>query len=306
MALEPQAQTGLRTLSSQITGLIRTARIKQWIKNGFVFVPLFFDRKVMALPFLLNTIAGFVLFSLISSAVYVMNDLVDIDADRAHPDKRNRPLASGQLSRGVATAAAVLLPAICLPAAFLLNVGFGGILSGYLVLQIIYSFWLKKYPILDVMVIAAGFVLRVAGGVWLVDVVRFSPWLYLFTSMLALFLGFSKRRQELILLREGANHARANLDEYNIPLLDEMIVIVTAMTVLTYSLYTFSAEGLPANHSMMLTIPFVLYGIFRYLYLIHVKGETASPDEIALTDRPLQITVILFGLAVFLILYFFG
>ena len=165
---------------------------------------------------------------------------------------------------------------------------------------------LKHVVLIDAMAIAAGFLLRVAAGAELVDAQRFSPWLYIFTAMLALFLGFAKRRQELVLLESGANNHRAILDHYNLKLLDEIILIVTATTVLTYALYTFSAEGLPPNHSMMLTTPFVLYGIFRYLYLIHVRGEMDAPDEVILKDRPLQIAVILWGIAVILVLYIFA
>ncbi len=278
-------------------------RPKQWVKNGFVFVPLFFDRKVFDIPELPRTLAGFALFCLISSAVYLINDLSDIEADRAHPSKRNRPLPSGQLNPNLAITAAVILPLFALPLAYLLEPAFAAITGGYLLLQLAYSFKLKEMVLIDVLALAAGFVLRVAGGVVLVDVVRFSPWLYLFTTMLALFLGLGKRRQEIMLLKDSAGGHRRILDDYSLPLLDELIMIVTAMTVLTYSLYTFSAEGLPNNHTMMLTIPFVVYGMFHYLWLIHVKGETAPPDEIALKDRPLQVTIVFFGLAVLLVLY---
>lgn len=290
-------------MRDQLAGIIRTMRIKQWDKNGFVFVPLLFDRKLFDFGHLTSTIFGFLLLCLASSAVYIMNDLVDVEADRAHPTKRSRPIASGQLSRRVAIAVAIILPCIVLPLAFWLKPGFSIILASYLVLQIAYSFKLKHVVLIDVMAIASGFLLRVGAGVVLVDVVRFSPWLYLFTTMLALFVGFGKRRQEIHMLQDGNNNTRAILDQYNVNLLDEMIVIVTATTVLTYALYTFSAEGLPANHTMMLTIPFVLYGIFRYLYLIHVKGEGGAPEEVVLKDRPLQATVLLWGVAVIIILY---
>lgn len=278
-------------------------RPKQWVKNGFVFVPLFFDRKVFDIPELPRTLAGFALFCIISSTVYLINDLSDIESDRAHPSKRNRPLPSGQLNPNLAIVAAVILPLIALPLAYLLEPAFAAIAGGYLLLQLAYSFKLKEIVLIDVLALAAGFVLRVAGGVVLVDVVRFSPWLYLFTTMLALFLGLGKRRQEIMLLKDSAGGHRRILEDYSLPLLDELIMIVTAMTVLTYSLYTFSAEGLPDNHTMMLTIPFVVYGMFHYLWLIHVKGETAPPDEIALKDRPLQATIILFGLTILLVLY---
>jgi 4-hydroxybenzoate polyprenyltransferase len=278
-------------------------RPKQWVKNGFIFVPLVFDRKLFDVPYALATLAGFGLLCLVTSTIYLINDLVDIDADRAHPTKRNRPLPSGKLSKGLATGTAIALPVVALPLAYLLKPAFAAILTVYLISQIAYSFRLKQIVLIDVMTIASGFLLRVAAGVALVDVVRFSPWLYIFTTMLALFMGFGKRRQELALLQENANNHRAILDEYTVGLLDEMIMIVTTATIMTYALYTFSAEGLPENHAMMLTIPFVMYGIFRYLYLIHVRGEGGAPDEIALRDRPIQATVMLWGIMVVLVLY---
>ena len=286
-----------------LIGLIKTLRPKQWTKNGFVFVPLVFDVKVFQLEPLLRTLAGFVLLCLISGTVYLINDLVDIERDRQHPTKCNRPLASGQLPKSVAIAAAIALPVIVLPVSFLLDVQFGLILSGYLGLQILYSLCLKNVVIVDVMVVAAGFVLRVAAGVPLVSAERFSPWLYLFTSLLALFMALGKRRQEIVLLKDDAGSSRASLDHYNLPFLDEMMAVVTAGTLITYALYTFSAPNLPENHSMMLTIPFVLYGIFRYLYVVHIQGNGGAPDEVLLTDRPLLAAVGLFGIAVVIILY---
>ncbi|MGC8879624.1 MAG: decaprenyl-phosphate phosphoribosyltransferase [Anaerolineae bacterium] len=286
-----------------LLALLKTLRPKQWIKNGFVFVPLVFDVKIFQAQPLLRSLAGFVLLCLISGAVYLINDLVDIEKDRRHPFKRNRPLASGQLSHSVAISAAIAIPVVTLPLAYLLDPLFGLIISGYFLLHIAYSFWLKNVVIIDVMAVAAGFVLRVAAGVPLVWAERFSPWLYLFTSLLALFLALGKRRQEIALLRENASHSRSILDHYNLAFLDEMIAVVTAGTVMTYALYTFSAPNLPKDHTMMLTIPFVIYGIFRYLYVIHVRGDGGAPDEVALTDRPLQISVLLFGVAIVLILY---
>ena len=170
-------------------------------------------------------------------------------------------------------------------------------------LNLAYSFKLKHVVIIDVLIVAAGFVLRVAAGVPLVQVARFSPWLYVCMALLALFLGFAKRRQELILLKDNAINSRAILQEYNLEFVDSMQNVVMACTIIAYSLYTFLAEGLPPNHAMMLTIPFVLYGIFRYLYLVHVRGEIAPPDEVALKDRPLQIDGALWALSVIIILY---
>jgi len=289
-----------------IIGLVKTMRPKQWVKNIFVFAPLTFDVKLFNLHYLAQTLAGFVLLCLVSGAVYTINDLADIKKDRQHPKKRNRPLASGQLSISAAVIAAVAIPLVALPLGFLLNSAFGVILTGYLLIQITYSFWLKNVVIIDVMLIAAGFLLRVAAGVPLVDAKRFSPWLYICMTLLALLIGFGKRRHELVLLKENAQMHRQSLQEYNLSLLDHIISIVTASTLLAYALYTFSAKGLPANYTMMLTIPFVLYGIFRYLYLIHVKGMGGAPEEIALSDQPLQVTVVLWGLSVIIVMYFLG
>ena len=286
-----------------LVALIKTLRPAQWTKNLFIFVPLVFDEKLFQIDPLARTLVGFVLLCLTSGTVYLINDLVDIEKDRQHPTKRNRPLPSGQLSKSVAIVAAILIPAVVLPLGFLLDVAFGLILAGYLILQIAYSFCLKNVVIVDVMVIAAGFVLRVAAGVVLVEAERFSPWLYVFTVLLALFMALGKRRQEIMLLKDQANNTRAILDHYSLPYVDEMMAVVTAGTVMTYSLYTFSAPNLPENHTMMLTIPFVIYGIFRYLYVIHIQGNGGAPDEVLLTDRPLQVTVGLFGLAVVVILY---
>ncbi|RLC99980.1 MAG: decaprenyl-phosphate phosphoribosyltransferase [Chloroflexi bacterium] len=286
-----------------LAGLIKTMRPRQWVKNIFVFAPLVFDVKLFNLRYLAQTVAGFVLLCLISGTVYIINDLVDIEKDRQHPKKRKRPLASGQVGASAVTVAAILIPLVALPAGFLLAPGFGAILTGYLLLQIAYSFWLKNVVIIDVMVIAAGFLLRVAAGVPLVDAERFSPWLYVCMTLLALLIGFGKRRQELVLLKENANAHRASLQEYNLSLLDHIISIVTASTLVAYAFYTFSAPNLPSNYTMMLTIPFVLYGIFRLLYLIHVKEMGGAPEEIALSDRPLQVTFLLWGLSVVVVVY---
>ena len=283
--------------------LLKTLRPAQWTKNGSIFVPLVFDVKLFQIGPLSRTLAGFLMLCLISGTVYLINDLVDIEKDRQHPTKRNRPLPSGQLSKPLAMALAVLIPAIVLPFSFLLDVTFGLILSAYLALHIAYSFHLKNLVIIDVMVIATGFVLRVAAGVPLVHAERFSPWLYVFTTLLALFLSLGKRRQEIVLLKKEASNTRAILDHYSLPFLDEMMAVVTAGTLMTYALYTFSAPNLPENHTMMLTIPFVIYGIFRYLYVIHIQGNGGAPDEVLLTDRPLQAAMALFLLSAVAILY---
>jgi 4-hydroxybenzoate polyprenyltransferase len=285
-------------------GLLKTMRPKQWTKNIVIFAALVFDEKLFVPDLLAKTVAAFVLFCLISSAVYLINDLVDIDKDRQHPAKRHRPLASGQLKPSVALAAAILIPLVGLPLSFALKPFFGVVALSYLAVMIAYSFVLKNIVIIDVLTIATGFVLRVAAGAIVVEVERFSPWLYVCMTLLALFQGFGKRRHELVLLEGNANEHRPSLNEYNLQLLDEMIAVVTSATVVAYSLYTFSAPNLPANHAMMLTIPFVLYCIFRYLYLMHFKKEGGSPEEILLKDKPLIIAFGLWGLAVIVIMYF--
>jgi 4-hydroxybenzoate polyprenyltransferase len=283
--------------------LLKTMRPKQWTKNVVVFAPLVFDEKLFAPHLFGRTLLAFVLFCLISSTVYIINDLVDIEKDRQHPRKRLRPLPAGTLSPGVAGAAAGALILVSFPLALWLNRGFALILLGYLLLNIAYSFYLKHLVIIDVLVIAAGFLLRVAGGVAVVGVERFSPWLYLVVTLGALFLGFGKRRHELLLLDDDADTHRAILAEYTVPFLDQLIGLVTSTMVIAYSLYTFSAPNLPDNHAMMLTIPFVLYGLFRYLYLIHVKKEGGAPEELLLSDKPLLATGVLWVLAVVLVLY---
>jgi 4-hydroxybenzoate polyprenyltransferase len=286
-----------------VRALVKTMRPKQWPKNVVVYAPLVFDEKLFQPELLLRTTLAFVLFCLISSTVYIINDLADIEKDRLHPKKRTRPLAAGTLSPTVALAAAALFVLLSIPAALWLDGAFATILFGYLALNIAYSFYLKHIVIVDVLVIAAGFVLRVAGGVAVVDVARFSPWLYLCITLGALFLGFGKRRHELMLLEENADSHRAILAEYTVPFLDQLIALVTSTLVIAYSLYTFSAPNVPSNHTMMLTIPIVLYGLFRYLYLIHVKKEGGAPDELVFRDRPLLATGILWVAAVVVVLY---
>jgi 4-hydroxybenzoate polyprenyltransferase len=284
--------------------LLKSMRPKQWIKNVFVWAALIFDRKLFQAEYFLPTLAAFVIFCVISSAVYLINDLVDIEKDAQHPVKRNRPLASGKMPKSVAIVASVVLIVVAIPSSIALSPAFAAIALGYLLLMVAYSFFLKNIVIIDVMTLAAGFVLRVAAGVSLVNVERFSPWLYVCMTLLALFLGFSKRRNELAVLAENANDHRVILKEYNLRLLDEMIVIVATSAVISYSLYTFSAPNLPQDHTMMLTIPLVLYGIFQYLYLVYVKDQGGSTEEMILKDVPLLIDIILFGIAVVAVMYF--
>lgn len=287
-----------------LKALIKTMRPRQWTKNGFIFFGLIFDRQLFLVEPFFRTVAGFFLFCLISSAVYLFNDIADVEADRNHPEKKYRPIASGKLPVSVAGSVAMLLTFIAIPLGYILSPNFALILATYFVVNLLYSRWLKHVPILDVLIISSGFVLRVAAGITLIyPVQRFSPWLYMITILFSLYIGLGKRRAELDLLAQDAAAHRKVFDGYTIPLLDQYITIVSGMTIVAYSLYTFSAPNLPDNHSMMLTIPFVVYGIFRYLQLIQFGHAAGAPDEVALKDRPLQITVLLWGLAVIAIFY---
>ena len=286
-----------------MTSLIKSMRPKQWTKNAAVFAALIFDRQLFRLNSDLRAFAGFIIFCLISSAVYIINDIIDFESDKKHPTKRLRPIASGQLPFSIAILFALIFTILSLIAGFWLSPVFGILETIYFLINLVYSKWLKHIVILDVIIIAFGFVLRVASGVSLINVERFSPWLYVVTTLLALYLGFGKRRSEISLLNADAIHHRRVLDGYTLPFLDQMITIVSSTTIIAYSLYTFSAPNLPTDHSMMLTIPFVLYGVFRYLYLIQVKHAGGAPEELLLTDRPLQVTILFFGILILIIFY---
>lgn len=283
--------------------LLKSMRPKQWSKNAIIFAALVFDRQLSNIPALLHILAGFMLFCLVSSSVYLINDILDKEADKNHPKKSKRPIASGNLPVSTAIIAVGLFLIVVFPVAYFLSPTFLLIIALYFFLNLAYSIWLKHVPLIDVLVIAAGFVLRVAAGVSLIEVERFSPWLYVVTTLGALYLGFGKRRAELALLAEGANSHRKVLDGYTIPFLDQLIIIVSSTTIIAYSLYTFSAPNLPANHAMMLTIPFVIYGVFRYLYLVQVKEEGGAPEDLLFSDRPLQLTIVFWGLAILVVFY---
>lgn len=287
-----------------LSALIQTMRPRQATKNVVIFAALIFDRKLNNLPAFLHTLAGFVIFCLLSGAIYIINDIADVEADRRHPLKRNRPIASGRLPIPVARAAAIFLILILVPISYLISPSFAAVALAYLLLNLAYSKWTKHIPLLDVFSIALGFVLRVAAGVTLIHVERFSPWLYVVTTLGSLYLGFGKRRSELSLLADEANNHRRVLSGYTLALLDQFINITSATTIIAYSLYTFSAPNLPSNHAMMITIPFVIYGIFRYQYLIQVDCAGA-PEEVLLTDRPLQVTIALLGITILAIFYTF-
>jgi 4-hydroxybenzoate polyprenyltransferase len=284
-----------------LKALLKTMRPRQWTKNAFLFAALVFDGKLFHLNDFLRTLAGFGLFCLISSAIYIFNDLLDVESDRQHPVKKNRPIASGKLPVPVAMVAGMVLVLFTLITAYLLAWQFALTLLVYFALMLAYSKWLKRVLILDVLILAAGFVLRVHAGTTLIVVERFSPWLYVLMTLLALYLGFGKRRAELALLAQAASRHRQVYDSYTIPLLDQFITIVSGTTIVAYSLYTFFRPGAP--ESLMLTIPFVVYAIFRYLYLVQVKEIGGEPEEILLTDRPLQLSILLWGLAVLVVFY---
>ncbi|MFN2194965.1 MAG: decaprenyl-phosphate phosphoribosyltransferase [Anaerolineales bacterium] len=288
-----------------LRALIISMRPRQWAKNLFIFAAIVFDQKLSNPTALFVTISGFVIFCLLSSSVYLINDIGDVEADRSHPKKRNRPIASGALPIRVAWMVVVLLLALLFPLAFLLSPGFGWIALLYFLLNLAYTKWLKHIPIIDVLVLASFYLIRIVAGVSLITVERFSPWLYVVTGLLALFIGLGKRRAELALLADDANTTRKVLDGYTLPFLDQLILIVSSATIMSYSLYTFSAPNLPSNHTMMLTIPMVLYGLFRYLHLIQVDQRVGSPEDLLFTDRPLQMTIVIWVAAVIGVLYVF-
>lgn len=288
-----------------LIGLLRTMRPKQWTKNFFIYAGLVFDGQLFIPESFARVTISFVLLCLAASAVYVVNDLADIERDRQHPKKKYRPLPSGQLPVGLALAAAIALPLIAVGGALLYSPRYAGILIIYIALHILYSLRLKHIVLIDILTITAGYVLRVAGGAVVIDVARFSPWLYTCMALLALFLAIGKRRQELLTLGDNAGNARPIFRQYNLPLLDDMLRMVTTSILIAYILYLIEAPSilLAGNNASLLTVPFVMYGIFRYLYLIHVRGEGSAPDEVLLRDRPLQLAVVLWGLSFIIILY---
>ncbi len=290
-------------MRQQLRYLLKTMRLRQWPKNVFVYAGLVFDGQLIAFGSLVIVSYAFILFCLVSSLIYIINDLTDVEADRLHPDKKHRPLASGKLSQKTALISIIVLSFLVFPAAYLLNINFGLILTGYFLLMLAYSLWLKRIPLLDVMIIASGFVLRVGAGVVVITTDQFSPWLFVTTTFLALFIALGKRRAEIYLLETEAGSHRQVLSGYSLDFLDQLLTVLLSATLITYCFYTFSSPITPGNHIMMLTIPFVIYGLFRYLYLIRMDHVGGAPEEIVLKDRPMQITILLWGLTVIAILY---
>lgn len=284
-----------------IKNLIKSMRPKQWIKNSFVFAGLIFSKSFFHLELILKTVYCFVLFSMVSGVVYIINDIVDADKDTLHPVKSKRPIAAGRLNRAPALVFSLILLAVSLALAFLLSINLFIILLAYFLLILLYSLKLKNVVILDVIILSAGFVLRTAAGAAVIDV-RISPWLILCTTLLALFLALNKRKNELLVMSDRAGEHRKILEQYTPELINSMLSVITSTTVMSYSLYTFSAGK---SGYMMLTIPFVLYGIFRYQYLVATRDMGGSPELTLFKDKPLLINVALWVAACVIIVALF-
>ena len=280
-------------------GLVQATRPKQWTKNLLVFMALFFtineawDASDLGemLPLLAKTTLGFLIFCALSGAVYLANDVVDARRDRLHPTKRFRPIASGQLAVSTSLTTAAVLAAAGVASAFLVEPLFGGVATSYLATMTAYTLVLKQLIVLDVFAISAGFVLRTVAGAAVIQV-PISPWLYLCTGLGALFIALAKRRCELASAGDRAASQRSTLEWYTQGLLDQLIAVVATSVVIAYSFYTFTAQNLPDNHTMMLTIPFVVYGVFRYTYLMRVKNAAESPEDVLTSDVPLIVTIV--------------
>ena len=284
--------------------LVLSLRPSQWTKNLIIFAALMFGQRLQDVESVLYAVAAFAIFCTLSGVVYLLNDVADRESDRRHPIKQHRPIASGAVPVRVALAAAAVLGTAALLAAFWLRPAFGVIGTTYVALLALYSGPLKHIVIIDVLTIAIGFVLRAAAGAVVIEV-PISHWLLFLTILLALFLALSKRRHELVLLADGATSHRRILEEYTPYLLDQMISVVTASTLVAYAIYTVSPETVEKFNTRMLglTLPFPLYGIFRYLYLVHQKEGGGSPAEMLLNDRPLLTCVALWAVAAAFVIY---
>lgn len=292
------------SIRANLRGLVKTMRINQWTKNLVVFAGIVFDGKLLEWPYLWQTVLIFICCSLAASSVYLLNDLVDIDNDRQHPKKRHRPLPSGQLNPRFAITASAILAISSIAVAGYLNPWVGLVLFAYLAQNVAYSSYLKHVVIIDAMIVALGFLLRVIAGVLIADVANFSPWLYVCVTLAALLMVFGKRRHEITLLADDAGQHRSSLAQYNLPLLDQILGIVTTTTLVAYTFYSFDAETALAQEGlMMLTTPFIYYFMFRYLYLVHVEKRGGSPDELLLEDRHLLVSILLWMATVVILIY---
>jgi 4-hydroxybenzoate polyprenyltransferase len=300
----PAAPSDRTSERSIVAALVLSLRPRQWTKNLIVFAGVIFGPRLDDPSAVASAVVAFLVFCFLSGVVYLINDVRDREADQRHPIKSRRPIAAGHLSPGAATGAAMVIGGITLAVAFSLSWTFGVVSAIYVVLMTLYSTALKHLVLLDVLTIAFGFVLRAWAGAEAVDV-QFSHWLLLLALLLALFIGFSKRRAELITLASDAKEHRRSLAEYSPQLLDQMIGIVAAITLLAYALYTIDPETVARFHTdrLLWTFPFPLYGMFRYLYLVHQRDGGGDPAEMLLTDRPLMLSVICCGLAVVAIIY---
>ena len=288
-----------------IHSMIITMRPRQWTKNVlFVFPAIVFNAQLFDQTSVIRVFICSLLMILTAGCVYIVNDIVDVESDRQHPSKSQRPIAAGKLSLPVARLAAAVLAIAVLAAASSFDSRLAVLLAAYLLLQIAYSLYLKNVVLLDILVVAAGFVLRIVAGGLVIDV-SLSPWLTTSGGLLALFLVIGKRRQELALLGSQATAVRQIFQRYNLPLLDDMLRIVTTSVMITYIIYTVESPTLIRQDQNLglITVPIVIYGLFRYLYLIHVEEEGSAPDEVLLTDRPLQATIAAAAIAYFVILY---
>lgn len=292
------------SMRSEIKYIIISMRPKQWVKNVFIFAGLVFARHLFDLHLLARVMVGFILFSLAASSIYIFNDIIDMKKDRQHPDKCKRPIAAGNLKVNQAYTTSLILGTATLLCAYRLSLGFFAILACYIIMNIAYTTKIKNVVILDVMCIAFGFVLRVLAGTSLAGV-RPSDWLIICTITLSLFLGFSKRRHEIALIGSNAENHRKVLTDYSITFLDQMIAIATACTVMSYALYTIANETVIrfGTRNLILTLPFVMYGIYRYLYLIHKKKIGGNPTTAILTDLPLLLNGLLWLGSVIFIIY---
>jgi len=288
-----------------ILHMLESMRPKQWIKNGFVFTALIFSKNIFLPEMTLRVTAAFLAFCLISGIVYIINDVFDLERDRIHPTKKERPIASGRLSVQAALSFALTLLIVTLAAALYFSPRLCVMLSLYFLLNVAYSKKLKEIVLVDVFSIAAGFVIRVLSGAIVIDVF-ISSWLIICTILLALFLAFSKRRHEILVLEGFAVDHRKILSEYSTPFLDQMISVVTASTVVSYALYTMSAETVAKfnTEKLIFTVPFVLYGIFRYLYLVHQRDGGGNPTIHLFTDIPLILNILLWISVASIIIYF--
>jgi 4-hydroxybenzoate polyprenyltransferase len=298
-----ESPADLTRIGVPVAAVITSMRPEQWTKNLLVFAALIFGHRLFDPAALGRSLAAFLIFCMLASAVYLFNDVSDREADRRHPLKKRRPIASGEISPAAAMTVAGVLGAVSLAAALWVRLEFFLVAAGYLALSVGYSRMLKHVVIVDVLSIAMGFVLRALGGAVAIAV-PMSHWLLVCTILLALFLALSKRRHELTLLADGAAEHRRILEEYNPYLLDQMIGVVTASTLMAYIIYCTSPETIAkfGTDRLVLTTPFPIYGIFRYLYLVHQKGA-GSPSEALLADRPLVACIALWGLAVIAIIY---